>query len=69
MSDTSLKDSKMITVKCVAEELGISPISVRRLIEKGEIRGYKFGGSIRVDKADLSAFRMESQIGGALAGC
>jgi len=40
---------RWITVKAAAEYLNIHPVSVRRLIDRGEIPSAKIGRSVRVD--------------------
>ena len=33
--------------------LGLSPVTVRRMINKGQVTGYRVGGVIRVDANEL----------------
>lgn len=51
---------KHLTIAEVAELTGTSDSTVRRWISRGELRAYNFGPrAIRVDPADLRAFRSE----------
>jgi excisionase family DNA binding protein len=44
------------TITDVAEMLGLSVRSVRRLIARAELAVHRFGGAVRVAEADLKAF-------------
>jgi excisionase family DNA binding protein len=47
---------RKLSLDAVAEELGISKRSVRRLISSGELRAYRIGrAAIRIDSDDLAA--------------
>lgn len=46
----------MLTVKEVAETLKVHHMTVRRLIEKGELKAIRIGKAIRIDEADLKKF-------------
>lgn len=46
----------MLTVKEVLKILKISRTTLYRMIEKGELKVYRFGRSIRVKQDDLRAF-------------
>jgi excisionase family DNA binding protein len=45
----------LITVKQAAAELGLQPITIRRWIAKGQLKGYKLGDSrvVRIDPKDV----------------
>lgn len=45
----------------VAERLGLSPRSVRRLIDEGTLASYKIGGAVRVSDDDLVALIARSR--------
>ncbi len=47
---------EMLTVKEVLKILKISRTTLYRMIEKGELKVYRFGRSIRVKQDDLRAF-------------
>jgi len=47
---------KLHDVKSAAEGLGISAVTVRRLIKKGDIRGIMVGGSLRIADSDLQQY-------------
>ena len=48
----------MLTVKEVAKELKLHPITVYRLIQRGELKAIRLGKrqGIRIDEADLKNF-------------
>jgi excisionase family DNA binding protein len=48
--------SSMHTVTSVAERLGVSEKTVRRLIARGELPVHRIGHSLRVSEDDLQAF-------------
>ena len=48
--------SRLLLVDQVAEGLGVSPKTVRRLIAKGELVACRLGRSIRVHPDDLAAY-------------
>lgn len=55
---TSACLDRQLTLPEVAELLGASTSSVRRLIARGELRAYRYGPRlIRIDPADLRAMR------------
>ena len=49
----------MLKVAEVAERLNATPPTVRRSLERGELRGIKIGRSWRVPESILNAFIME----------
>lgn len=46
-------ERRWISVRIASEYLGIHEITVRRLVDRGEIAAAKIGGSIRIDKLKL----------------
>jgi len=42
-------EKKWISVRETSRYLGIHPITVRRLVDRGQIKAVKIGGSIRID--------------------
>lgn len=46
----------------VAAELGLSRSAVYRLIEDGEIAAYKARGRLRVERAELQAFKQRNRV-------
>jgi len=44
------------TVAEIAETLRVSKVTVYRLIDRGELRAVRVGGSLRVDGRDLSGY-------------
>lgn len=45
----------LITVKQAAAELGLTPLTIRRWIYKGQLKGYRLAGSrvVRIDSKDV----------------
>jgi excisionase family DNA binding protein len=56
MSSSGAKSPKFLTVKQVAEALGVSPRTVWRWIKNEELTVHRFGGAVRVAEADFKAF-------------
>ena len=56
MTNTSPRLPELLTIDEVAERLKVSTKTVRRWIERGELRIYRLGGQIRVSEEDLLAF-------------
>lgn len=52
----------MLTVIEVAEQLKISPKTVRVWIESGKLPGYRFGKDYRINAEDLESFIKESKV-------
>jgi excisionase family DNA binding protein len=48
--------SSFLDTKDVARQLGVSEKSVRRWIERGELKVHRFGRSIRIAQDDLIAY-------------
>jgi len=46
----------MLTIEDVAKILNVSPATVRRLIEDGELKAKKIRGQWRIKKEDLDAY-------------
>ena len=42
-------DRRWISIRTCSEYLGIHQVTCRRLVDRGEIKAAKVGGSIRVD--------------------
>jgi len=47
-------ERRWISVRTASEYLGIHEITVRRLLDRGQIPGTKLGGSIRIDMKKLN---------------
>jgi len=56
--------SRMMTLREVAERLGLHINTVRRYIEEGKIPVVKFDKAMRVEKEDLEKFIRERKTGG-----
>lgn len=50
------KRKRFLTMREVAEELGISERSAWRLVEQGELAVHQFGASTRIAREDLDAY-------------
>lgn len=48
--------SKMLTIKQVAERLGLHENTVRRYVQEGMIPAVKFEKAIRIEQEDLEEF-------------
>lgn len=46
----------MLTLKDVSEQLAVSYVTVRRLVESGAIRASRIGGQLRIRPEDLELF-------------
>lgn len=53
---------EMHTAEEIAKMLRVSPKTVYRLIERGEIVAHKIGGQFRVSDSDLQDFLIKSRI-------
>lgn len=47
-----------LTVQQVAENLGVAPATVRRLIARGELRAGKVGAAVRISREALAEYRI-----------
>ena len=50
----------MLTISDVAEKLNVSQTTIRRLVALKQIKSYKVGGQIRLDKEDVDKFLQRS---------
>jgi excisionase family DNA binding protein len=46
----------MLSVKQVAELLGLTPMTVYRMIDRKELVTHRIGGSIRISQSDLDTY-------------
>lgn len=46
----------LLTIREVADQLGLAPKTVRKLIALGQLRGVKIGRQYRVDQDELDIF-------------
>lgn len=51
-----LGHADLLTVGDVADELRVSPTTVRRLIRRGELRAHALGAQYRITRKDLDTF-------------
>ncbi|MBM3211092.1 helix-turn-helix domain-containing protein [Candidatus Poribacteria bacterium] len=54
--------TKYLTIKEVAERLGVSIMSVNRWLKSGKLVGYKFGKSVRINEEDFEQFIKNNRI-------
>jgi excisionase family DNA binding protein len=47
---------RLISIKVAAEQLGVSGMTVRRLISEGELPGIRVRGDLRIAQCDLTEF-------------
>ena len=47
---------RFYTIKEAAEKLGVSPRTVQRRIDSGELKRHKLGRTVRISEDDLRAF-------------
>lgn len=58
--------SAYLTVPEVADLLRVSRMTVYRLLDRGELRGYRMSRCVRIDRRDLTAYlRSADTTGGA----
>jgi excisionase family DNA binding protein len=50
------------TVKETAQHLRLCEKQIRRLIEHGELPGYRFGAAVRIKKQDVDAYVQRSSM-------
>lgn len=50
------EDTRFLTVKETAAHLSLCEKQIRRLIKKGDLVAYRFGGAIRISKKDIEAY-------------
>lgn len=53
-----------LTIGDVGEELGVSKMTVYRLVPHFRLRAYLFGRSFRVERADLETYKRGAVYGG-----
>jgi excisionase family DNA binding protein len=56
MKNERRQPSRLLLIDQVAEGLGVSTRTVRRLIARGELVACRFGRSVRVHPDDLAAY-------------
>lgn len=61
LSTLLASDLDMFTVEEVADALRLNHVTVRRMLQEGDIGGYKFGGVLRISKQDLLNFLAASR--------
>ena len=56
MTDAAPRLPDFLTIDEIAQRLKVSTKTVRRWIDRGELRVYRLGGQIRVSEEDLFLF-------------
>ena len=56
MSQTTTEEKPLLTVSEVAEFCRLSPRTVRRWIERGELPAHRLGRQLRISEKDLKIF-------------
>lgn len=46
---------ELVSIQEVADHLGVAPVTVRRLIAAGKLRGYRVGHAVRLDLNEVDA--------------
>lgn len=46
----------MLDIDGVAQRLGVSVATVRRIVKRGELRAYKIGGQLRFKEEEVEAY-------------
>lgn len=59
---------RWLTIAEVVEMLPVSYMTVRRLIDRGDLIGYRIGKSVRVRLSDLNAYLAGQRMGPGGAG-
>jgi excisionase family DNA binding protein len=54
--------ARFLTVRGVADELGVSQYTVRRLIHDGTLAGIRVGSVVRVPRVSLETFLEEQRV-------
>lgn len=52
----------LLTIREAADQLGLAPKTVRKLILSGQLRGIKLGREYRVDQDELDVFVLRRTI-------
>lgn len=51
-----MDDRKLLTVEQLAERLAVNPMTVRRMVNRGQLPAVRIGRAIRFKPADVDAF-------------
>ena len=49
------REFRLLTIRQVAEQLGLSPRTVSRLIKRGELTAIRLGRSVRIHPSELES--------------
>ena len=58
----SASASKFHSIKTIANRLDLSPRTVQRLIDSGQLQAVKIGGSVRVSEVELQRLLTDSRM-------
>jgi excisionase family DNA binding protein len=61
----TLKAREWLSVQQVAEHLGVSNMTIYRVIDDGDLLAYRIGRSLRIDAADVERYLRGAVVGGA----
>lgn len=61
-ADTPVATSALLPLRAVAELLALSPLSVRRLVVRGELRAYRIVRHLRFRRADVEKLINRAQV-------
>jgi excisionase family DNA binding protein len=56
MFDSSASNAKFLKVSDAARQIGISPPTVRRLVQDGKLAGIHIGGLVLIERASFERF-------------
>lgn len=56
--------NRLLTIKEAADRFAVHPTTVHRMIQRGELEGYRVGGSIRVESDAIDAYLEANRITG-----
>jgi excisionase family DNA binding protein len=60
---TRRPEAKFTSVARASTVLGVSQMTVRRLIERGDLLAYRFGRAIRIRLDDLADYMTRAELG------
>lgn len=58
-----MTSAPLLTIIQVAERLSIHPVTVARLVRRGEIEAFRVGGQWRFDADELGAYLERQRVG------
>ena len=58
-----MDDRKLLTVDQLAEKLAVNPLTVRRMVQRGQLTAVRIGRAVRFDPVDVDAFLASVKVG------